>query len=52
MKPRVEPVGIAKGGEVPPGTQQGLLGGVLGAIRVAKDPIRERVTAVDDGCRK
>ena len=51
-KPGVEPVVVAQGGQVAPGPQQGLLGGILGAIRVAQDPVRERVTAVDTGCRQ
>ena len=52
VKPRVETVEVAEGGEIAPGTQQSLLGGILGSIRVAEDPECERVTAVDDGCRE
>src|SRR6516225_2684488 len=36
-------------GQLAPHPQQGLLGGVLGKISVAKDPLRDRVQPVADG---
>ena len=47
VQPRIEPFGISQVGEVAPGAQEGLLGGVLCAIGFPKDPVREGVAATD-----
>ena len=46
MEPGVEPLGISQTPEVTPGSDQGVLNGVLGGIPVAEDPPRDRVQAV------
>jgi len=52
MQPRVEPFGIAERAQVAPGSDQGILDGVLRGIPVAKDPPRDRVQAVVCGARE
>ena len=46
MEPGVEPIGIAQTPEIAPGSDQGVLDGILGGIPVAEDPPRDRVQAV------
>ena len=47
MEPRVEALRVAERREVAPGPDQRLLRRVLGSMRVAQDPVREPVAAVD-----
>ena len=51
-QPGVESGGIAQCRKVAPGAEQGLLGGVLRAVLVAQDAVREGVAAVDAGRRR
>ena len=47
VQPRVEALGIAEGRKVPPRAEQRLLAGILGAVLVAQDSVREGVAAID-----
>ena len=47
VEPGIEAFGVAKGRQVAPGAEQRLLGRVLGAMRVAEDPVGERIAAID-----
>ena len=42
-------LGVAEGGEVPPGAREGFLDGVLPLLRVAQDQSRQRIEAGDRG---
>jgi hypothetical protein len=46
VEPRLEAVGIAQGAEVPPGTDEGVLHGILRGRGIAQDPPGDRVQAV------
>ena len=48
MKPRLEPVEVAQGGELPPHLDEGHLDRVLGEVGVAQDPMRDEDAAVAD----
>jgi len=52
MEPRVEPLGVAQRAQVAPGSDEGILDGVLRGIPVAQDPPRDRVQAVVCGGRE
>ncbi len=47
MKPGIEPVRVAQRGQVPPGSDEGLLDRVSGELVVAEDEARSRVQARD-----
>ncbi len=47
MEPRLEPVGIPQGGEVAPGGDERLLGGVLGPPVVTEDQAGRGVESAD-----
>jgi len=49
VQPGVEPIGIAQPGQVPPGTDEGLLDGVASELRVPKDEAGRRVEAGEPG---
>lgn len=46
MEPGVEPLRIAESPQVTPGDHQRVLHGILGAVDIAKDPVRDREQAV------
>ena len=48
MEPRLEPIEVAQGGELPPHLDEGHLDRVLGEVGVAQDPMRDEDAAVAD----
>jgi len=46
-EPGIEALGLAKGGQIAPRTQQGLLDSVLGSVGVAQDPAGDGVAPGD-----
>ena len=48
MGPRFEAIGVPQMRELPPRRDQGVLQRVLGEIRVAQDPVSDRVEAIAD----
>ena len=48
VEPRLEPIEVAQGGELPPHLDEGHLDGVLGEVRVAQDPMGDENAAVAD----
>jgi hypothetical protein len=46
MEPRLEPIEVAKGGELAPHLDEGHLDRVLGEVGVAQDPVRDEDAAV------
>ena len=52
MKPGVEAPQVAQRGEVPPGSDERLLDGVLGPVGIAQDQPGGRVHALDRGARE
>ena len=52
MQPGVEPVAVTEAAEVPPGSDEGVLHGILGGIPIAEDPPRDRVQAMVCGGRE
>ncbi len=52
MEPGVEVLGFLERRQVAPRAEQGLLGSILGALWVTKDPIREGVAATSVGGRE
>ena len=48
MEPRLEPIGVAQGRELPPHLDEGHLDRVFGEVDVAQDPVRDEDAAVAD----
>ena len=46
MEPRPEALGVTQPRELPPRDEERLLNGILGLLRVAKDPVRDRIAEV------
>src|SRR4051812_48771444 len=51
-QPRVEPIGIAKSRQIPPGPNEAILDGVLRPIGIAEDQPRGGVQSTDRGARQ
>jgi hypothetical protein len=47
--PGIEPVGVTKGRQIPPGTDEGVLDGVLRTFGIAEDQPSDRVQSTDRG---
>ena len=52
MEPGVEPVGVAQRRQVPPGSDEGVLGRVLREVGVAKEESSDRVQPIDGAGRE